>query len=698
MRLLKAAKSALGIALSAVIAFSVPLAAVAVDNDAIGQYDYTITNPYKNVNWDTWKGYRGATHVHTVRSDGNVELNDMIEKYYALGYEALALTDHGTVNYSWTKDQNRLAIFGYQYFVHGNVDEISDARYKQITTGSDRGGDGMTEVPLGIELNGSSTKKCHVNSYFADCGHGDLGVNETWPENAVKKSQDAGGICHINHVGEWSDGKDNIGTYDSTFVSKFANIFLNYSACVGMELVNTTDNRTHNDRYLYDETLKLTAPNGRNVYGFCEDDSHDYEDCGNNAQFFMMPSNTQANIRTSMETGAFFACSKNAKTAAELGDGFAATGDFPMVSRISVDENKDQISVCAYNGSKIKMVADGNVIAEQTITSNNQTITFDLNDYESSIGSYVRFYITGAGGICYVQPFLLTRTTYSTSTVQFTLPSADAKLTVKDSNGNTIEPANSNNYYILSEGTYTYTASLSDYEPKTESFTVTAADITTGKQIKIPVTLDKITLNAISSSTTVDHVHHFIYGVNPGTTDLSLYVKPVSGAEVTYKGTARGFGTGSTAFVKYSLGSDKTYSLVIFGDVDGDGMYDGQDATIVTMMAAGMLTKAQVGDAAWFAADCNHDGLINSADIEIISNAGVLLSKIEQGNSNLTTSSVYSEYLSMISQEVPSDEETQVKPDKEETKNTDNSSKKSVIESIISLIKTIISKIFDMIK
>ena len=479
----------LSIILSISMIIYIPCVAFAAGTDTVGKNDYTIKNAYESVNWDTWKAYKGATHVHTVRSDGNVELNDMIEKYYSLGYQALALTDHGTVNYSWTKDQSRLAIFGYQYFSHGNIDELSDARYQQITTGSDRNGDGMTEVPLGIELNGSSASKCHVNSYFADCGHGDLGLDETWPENAIKKSQAAGGICHINHVGEWTEGKSDIGTYDSAFVNKFANLFLNYSACVGMELVNTTDNRTHNDRYLYDETLKVTAPLGRNVLGFCEDDAHDYEDCGNNAQFFVMPSNTQANIRTSMETGTFFACSKYAKTADELGDGFNAVGEFPMVSRISVDEAKDQISISAYNATKIKMVADGQVVAEQTITADNQVKTFDLNAYEDEIGSYVRFYVTGAGGICYVQPFLLTKANYSTSTVKFNLPSTDSSVTVKDASGAVVAPINSDNYYMLDAGTYTYTAARKGYQTAENTFTVTQAQINAGQQITIDVNL-----------------------------------------------------------------------------------------------------------------------------------------------------------------------------------------------------------------
>ena len=374
---------------------------------ADNKIDYQITNPYASVDWDTWKAYKGATHVHTVRSDGNVEVDDMIENYYALGYQTLALTDHGTVNYGWTSDQSRLALYAYQFFVHGTVDPLTQARYEQITTGVGRAEEvgGMTEIPYGIELNGASATKCHVNSYFADCGHGDLEILATWPESAVKKCQKAGGLCHINHVGEWTDGKDDVGTYDASFVAKFSKLFLNYPACVGMELVNTTDNRTHNDRYLYDETLKVTAAQGKNIFGFCEDDSHDPEDCGNNANYFLMPENTWQNVRTAMETGAFFACSKNAKTAAELGDGFTAQGEFPTVTRIAVDEEKDQISISAKAGKTIKLVADGAVLDTKTIAEG--TAIFDLHEYENSIGNYVRFYILGDGGICYLQPFLL---------------------------------------------------------------------------------------------------------------------------------------------------------------------------------------------------------------------------------------------------------------------------------------------------
>ncbi len=491
----------------------------AASYDAIGKYDFKITNPYASVDWDTWKAYKGATHVHTVRSDGDIELNDMIEKYYSLGYQALALTDHGTVNYSWTEDQTRLSIFGYQFFVHGNIDELTEERYQQITTGSDRGGDGMTEVPLGIELNGASTVKCHVNSYYADCGHGDLALDAKWPETAIQKSQAAGGICHINHVGEWTEGRNDINTYNEEFVSNYSKLFLNYSACIGMELVNTKDNRTHNDRYLYDQTLKITAPLGRNIWGFCEDDAHDFGDVANNAQYFVMPENTQANIRTSMENGTFFACSKTAKTEDELGDGFEAQGDFPMISRVNVDEGTSQISVNPYNARVVKMVADGKVIAEKNVSYDNQTITFDLNEYEDEIGSYVRIYVLGDGGICYAQPFLVSKTDTKTSTVQFILPSTDSIVTVKDSSGNIMEACNSDNYYKLSAGNYTYSASRAGYETKNGSFSVSQASIDAALQIKINVELQA----DIGLVTTTFYVPETIY-LSPSSTSFQYYI------------------------------------------------------------------------------------------------------------------------------------------------------------------------------
>ena len=680
-------KKVLSILLSIVLVFSsvavLTSQAFAATGDTIGQYDFTISNPYETIDWDTWKAYKGATHVHTVRSDGDIELNDMIEKYYSLGYQALALTDHGTVNYSWTKDQKRLSIFGYQYFKHGNVDELTEERYKQITTGSDRGGDGMTEVPLGIELNGSSTAKCHVNSYYADCGHGDLELDSKWPEDAVKKSQAAGGICHINHVGEWTEGRHDINTYNEEFVKKFASIFLNYSACIGMELVNTKDNRTHNDRYLYDETLKLTAPQGRNIWGFCEDDAHDFGDVENNAQYFIMPKNTQANIRTSMENGTFFACSKTSKNDWELGDGFEAQGPFPMVSRVNVDNDTNQISINPYNAHTVKIVADGNVIGEKSVANDNDTITFDLNDYEDQINSYVRIYILGKGGICYVQPFLVTKTEYAKCTVQFNIPYTDTTLSLKDEQGNVVEPINSENYFRVSAGKYTYTVTKDGYETKVGTINVTQATVDAGLQIKVDVELIKN-----SGPLSFTKQNNLVYGFNI----LEDITEPVNQSIGLKNGTRFDIEDVSKAktgdeikIVDEKTGNVvKTYTVVVFGDVNGDGIYDGRDATLISLIMNGMLTPSP---AMRLAADCNHDNVINADDLAIIEQAGLLLSTVSQ-NESIQTSAIFDEYSSIISQDITTEEEPK-SDEKSDIKNEEKPTSifKKLYEKVVSFFK-----------
>ena len=657
--------------------------AFAATGDTIGQYDFTISNPYETIDWDTWKAYKGATHVHTVRSDGDIELDDMIEKYYSLGFQALALTDHGTVNYSWTKDQKRLSIFGYQYFKHGNVDELTEERYKQITTGSDRGGDGMTEVPLGIELNGSSTAKCHVNSYYADCGHGDLELDSKWPEDAVKKSQAAGGICHINHVGEWTEGRHDINTYNEEFVKKFASIFLNYSACIGMELVNTKDNRTHNDRYLYDETLKLTAPQGRNIWGFCEDDAHDFGDVENNAQYFVMPKNTQANIRTSMENGTFFACSKTSKNDWELGDGFEAEGPFPMVSRVNVDNDTNQISINPYNAHTVKIVADGNVIGEKSIEKDNDTITFDLNDYEDQINSYVRIYILGKGGICYVQPFLVTKTEYTKCTVQFNIPYSDTTLTLKDEQGNVVDPVNNENYFRVDAGKYTYTVVKEGYETKVGTINVTQATVDAGLQIKVDIELVKNS-GPLSFTKQNDLVYGFDI-LEDITEPVNQSIGLKSGTHFEIEDVTKAKTGDEIKIVDDKTGNIlKTYTVVVFGDINGDGIYDGRDATIVSLIINGMLTPTP---AMRLAADCNHDSVINTDDLEIIEQAGLLLSTVSQSE-NIQSSSVFTEYSCIISQDIPDEEEPkhEEKIDIEEEKKPTSIFRK-IYENIVSFFR-----------
>lgn len=112
-------------------------------------------------------------------------------------------------------------------------------------------------------------------------------------------------------------------------------------------------------------------------------------------------------------------------------------------------------------------------------------------------------------------------------------------------------------------------------------------------------------------------------------------------------------GTGSTVTVTYETGEVIEYKLVIFGDVNGDGWYDGMDAFITGLISDGMLTQDDVSEAEYAAADCNHDGVIDELDVDILRQAGVMLAQVEQ-TEDIESSSVYAEYIAMIDQN-PSD-------------------------------------------
>ena len=69
---------------------------------ASADIDYTIKSPYENVDW-SWNQYKADLHTHTTASDGDDSLKNMIEANYDYGFDIYAVSDHGTVDYSWTE-------------------------------------------------------------------------------------------------------------------------------------------------------------------------------------------------------------------------------------------------------------------------------------------------------------------------------------------------------------------------------------------------------------------------------------------------------------------------------------------------------------------------------------------------------------------------------------------------------------------
>ena len=613
----------------------------AEQTDVLGSKRYVISNPYKDVDWDTWQGYKGATHVHTNISDGDIDFDKMIEQYYSLGYDCLAITDHGTVNYGWTANKSRIAIFGYQLVVHGSPDPMSASRAAQINAGTDRNGRGMIDVPMGNEMNGASATKTHINGYFADAGHGDAEISASGVSGcvtAVKKNHKAGGITHINHVGEFMSANDHDtlqscinDVYIASWINEFASdVFMAYSSCTGIELVNTADSRTRWDRYLYDELLKRLAPYGRMIWGYCEDDAHEFSDCDRNAQIFWMPSNTAANVRTSMTTGAFFASSKNSRT--ELsGIAVSATDPYPEVTRVTVDDLKSQITFEVKNAGSAYMVANGTTVETIACDSAGSIVTFDLNKYESTIGSYVRVYFTGTGGVTYVQPFHVTTAAYGTdSTVSFNVTFNGEKvenpnIVLKNSSGSMIPVVNGSVTLDIAD-TYTYEVSAEKTAVTTGSFEITAYDFAYELDYTIDVNIEEYPeISFIEGIEVVPHPEtKIIDGLVPGVGATGEYAVSTSQlGTIEIVPTKNGYGTGT----KLNLVCDgevmDSYTFVLYGDTDGDAVIDATDATSLLMFLFNAFSSEWT-DETISAFDVNNDGIFDSSDALMLRRIGML--------------------------------------------------------------------------
>lgn len=408
-------RKAAALALSLVMLFSLATVAVAAD------IDYTIVNPYEAVDWGTWGQYKANLHTHSTVSDGREDFAAMVERHYELGYDILAMTDHATVDRSWTElNVNPFITFAMNIDTFGaNSQPLSEERFAEISSGADRDGRGMLRVPFGIEHNAAALNNTHVNSFFCDYGDGYLG-GTSYYDHILKGVEQAGGLSVINHPGEYTGAKedspedayDTGNMYYDYIVKKYISLYKNYPTCLGMEIINKNDSRTQNDRKLWDLVLADVIPSGRSVFCFGNSDAHSLDAIDTNWNVMCMPSNTVEELRICLETGAFFAASHNIKNTKEiarieaetglvLGTGWDADRDLaaPKVTSVIVDEQADTITLNAVNQKTIHWIADGEVIAVGP--------TVDLDGCSGQIGSYVRAEVWGEGGILYSQPFML---------------------------------------------------------------------------------------------------------------------------------------------------------------------------------------------------------------------------------------------------------------------------------------------------
>lgn len=447
-------KKLIAVVLSVLIVASTGVIAFAAETD------YSISNPYAGVDWDTFSAYKTDLHSHTNASDGDNTTKEMAERHYELGFDIYAQSDHGTVNYSWTeKDSFDPTIKFIMMFKEGvspivMLDKEGTAEngkaYTVTTVDGDdyyaqEGGHSMMRVPFANEQNPTSFNNAHVNTWFVDWGHGRIGGTSDY-ETPISAVDALGGVSVINHPGEYTNARDVLTTEEAYnedvfgyYIDKFENILMNYDSCLGIDINSKGDSRTRFDRKLWDTMLTDLAPLGRNVFAIASTDAHNLGIVDSGYVMAMMPELTSAALKDCLLSGAFFAqscycgntdeliayseallASDNAQAVAlgeqmkvaadrnlaEIANGdkgsqfrFAEGAACTEVTSIAVDDDEDSITINAENALYIRWISDnGAVVAEGN--------SIDLDECEN-IGSYVRAEILSEGAVTYTQAFVL---------------------------------------------------------------------------------------------------------------------------------------------------------------------------------------------------------------------------------------------------------------------------------------------------
>ena len=417
---MKTFKKALSIVLSVML--MLPLASLCLASAA--DADYTIVSPYAEVVWsgdNAWGAYKGSLHSHTTYSDADDTLPVMVKEAYNQDYDFLAIADHGITGVDWNEAPAIQVLYTYQLLIDNPYEHLTDEEYEAIKNGTYPLYDGtvrnkkMVPVLGANEFNNLSLTKNHVNGYFLapDKGNGFPGSeNEAGFDQALAYIEENGGLSHINHPGDWLASNSNPDIVsDPESVKTLGDLILKYrNSCLGIEVFNERNGTTGYDRILWDNLLMYTLPYGKTVIGFSNTDAHHTGTVDTSYSMFMMEENTVENIKETMQSGAFFMVTRKLRPNDKIGPDAeidVANTDklIPMFTELTVNGHK--ITVSAKETDKIQWIANGNVIATNTVDGTG-TVTLDLDTIEGAENfQYVRVELFGEGGLCISQALVI---------------------------------------------------------------------------------------------------------------------------------------------------------------------------------------------------------------------------------------------------------------------------------------------------
>ncbi len=140
--------------------------------------------------------------------------------------------------------------------------------------------------------------------------------------------------------------------------------------------------------------------------------------------------------------------------------------------------------------------------------------------------------------------------------------------------------------------------------------------------------LPEINFN-LNTTVTSDPQTNYIYGLTEGYESIYDYITVTEGTATTeFLPTENGNGTGTLLNI-YDIYGElyKSYTIIIFGDVNGDCYADGQDAVIISAIANNFGTYS---NPIKYAADVDFDGSVNENDYYITSDYAIKLDLVFQ--------------------------------------------------------------------
>lgn len=133
----------------------------------------------------------------------------------------------------------------------------------------------------------------------------------------------------------------------------------------------------------------------------------------------------------------------------------------------------------------------------------------------------------------------------------------------------------------------------------------------------------------LSTNVSHDPTSGYIYGLDEGYSDIGQYISVTEGTgTLIFMPNENGNGTGSIIEVYDPYGDlFKTFTIIIFGDTNGDSYADGQDAVIISWI----ISSPEIfSDPVRYAADVDFDNTVSDTDYSITANYAIDMDFISQ--------------------------------------------------------------------